>query len=167
LSAADILDEFHAPAPTSASKSVAAPAASTSSSAINLTTLPPLSDGDAFNADFAEEFARQMEATLRELGGDDVATSSTASAGSSADVAKEQEEVFKKAWEKLLVDGLDGTGMDEKHDTASVAGGMAGKEDPFQKNIREAMERLKESDANIQVRVTITSLAVAANTPRW
>ena len=66
-------------------------------------------DPDAFNADFAEEFARQMEATLRELGGESAEAGPSSTAPTSEKV-KEQDEAFRKAWEKLLVDGMNGEG---------------------------------------------------------
>ena len=87
-----------------------------------------------------------MEATLRELGGEsaEAGPSSTAPA---SEKDKEQEEAFRKAWEKLLVDGMNGEG-EAASSTASAP------EDPFQKNIREAMERLKQSDETINVRAS-------------
>ncbi|KZV62246.1 Pex19 protein [Peniophora sp. CONT] len=92
-----------------------------------------------------------MEAALRDLGGESgEAGSSTAAPASEKD--KEQEEAFKKAWEKLLVDGMNGEGEGEGAQPAANA-----PEDPFQKNIREAMERLKQSDETLQVCADATS----------
>lgn len=91
-----------------------------------------------------------MEAALRDLGGDSgEAGSSTAAPASEKD--KEQEEAFKKAWEKLLVDGMNGEG-----EGAPPAANTP--EDPFQKNIREAMERLKQSDETLQVCVLLAQV---------
>ncbi|VDB92416.1 unnamed protein product [Peniophora sp. CBMAI 1063] len=140
----DILEEFKPPAATAASVTVPPP--STKSPAASSSAPKPVAqpDPDAFNADFADEFAKQMEAALRELGGEsgEAGPSSTAPA---SDKDKEQEEAFRKAWEKLLVDGMNGEGEGEGAPPAANAA-----EDPFQKNIREAMERLKQSDETLQ-----------------
>ncbi|KAI0037111.1 Pex19 protein [Vararia minispora EC-137] len=147
----DILNEFHASPPAqSSSKSTAVPAASTSSATVQASPSVSKPDADRFNSDFAEEFARQMQAALLELGGES-ATAPPVTVGSSTQAENEKEEAFKKAWERLLVEGMDATGFNTLDDaTVGAARDAADKEDPFQKSIRQAMERLKESDANMQ-----------------
>lgn len=86
-----------------------------------------------------------MEAALRELGGES-GEAGPSSAAPSSEKDQDQEEAFRMAWEKLLVDGMNGEGQGEGAPPAANAS-----EDPFQKNIREAMERLKQSDETLQV----------------
>jgi len=132
----DILDEF---TPQEAPKPAPVPSTSTSTAAKASISAPP-AVADDFNAEFADEFAKQMEAALREMGGDlgGVPSSSDGSAGEDG-----QNEALRKAWEKILVDGMNGVGEDQ-------SAAESGPEDPFQKNIREAMERLKKSDETLQ-----------------
>ncbi|KAI0266429.1 Pex19 protein family-domain-containing protein [Gloeopeniophorella convolvens] len=110
-------------------------------------TSPGVSDA-AFDTDFAQEFARQMESMLRELATPESA--SNVASGSGATAAEgddtERDKAFRAAWEAMLVEGMDGAlgGLSEGKDVADTS------EDAFQKNVREAMERLHKSDANLQ-----------------
>jgi hypothetical protein len=130
---------------------------------------PPPPPTDAIDDDdFAKELAAGMEQLMRELG---VPTTQT----------EKDEAEFKKAWEKMLVGELNGSGEgggggidDETLDgifglkdlggagAGAGAGGAAkGKEkvaeDEFQKKIKQAMEKLKDSDDSAKVRNTLLS----------
>ncbi|KAI0318066.1 Pex19 protein family-domain-containing protein [Amylostereum chailletii] len=142
----DILDDFNAPPPLPKP----APAASSATSSTPSKATAPQPEDDALDADFAQEFARQMEDVLRELGGD---TGPPPAPGTedSADEERRRQEALKKAWEAMLIEGMDGaSGASAGGSTGPETKGQAAAEDAFQKNIREAMERLKQSDANSQ-----------------
>ena len=80
----------------------------------------------------------------------------TAEDGEQTEEEKEREKAFRKAWEDMLVDGmngaldmkdlgLEGDGVESKDKGAEVP------EDAFQSSIRKAMEKMKESEEKIQV----------------
>jgi hypothetical protein len=93
-----------------------------------------------------------MEAMLRDLvtpqGPSSADSAGTSDANAGGD--KTREEAFRAAWEEMLVksmdDALPGLSDGAKSDAAGVS------EDPFQKGLREATERLRRSDTELQVR---------------
>lgn len=118
-----------------------------------------------------------MESLMREMGGmglgvggadgsgsGSVPSTSTTTAGETGEgtgIGKEQEEAFKKAWEAMLVEGMDGLVGDELKPGASASSSAAaappnlpkeaGKQD-FQAGIKAAMEKLKSSESGFKVR---------------
>lgn len=95
-----------------------------------------------------------MASLMREIAAEAGAGAST-SDGNQTDEEKAKEKVFRKAWEDMLVDGMNGAldidelgkggaGKEEK-------GGSEIKDDNFQSSIRKAMEKLKESEESIKV----------------
>lgn len=118
--------------------------------------MPELDDDE-----FAAEFARGMEAMMKELVSGGVGTEGK---------PDPQEKEMREAFEKMLVEDLEtgpnafgdsfpefkptekaaGTSREAGPSTASTSTGQA--EDPFQKSIREAMERLKNSENSSKVR---------------
>ena len=74
-------------------------------------------------------------------------------------IGREQEEVFKKAWEAMLVEEMDGLVGDEFKPGSSSSSsappnlpkdGKKGKQD-FQAGIKAAMEKLKSSESGFKV----------------
>lgn len=124
---------------------------------------------------FTEELAKGMAALMREI----AAESDVGGGGLGDDDGKtgpqtDQEKAFREAWEKMLVEGMNeslepealvggedakgkakATGADVQ--TGEVAESTsAGRDDAFQESIRKAMNKLKESETNLQVRVART-----------
>jgi len=111
-----------------------------------------------------------MEAVLRELGPElakeHEEKTGVGEGGRGGEQGKEegsqQDEAFRRAWETVLAEGMDGrmgglmdgtagpSTSEKKKDT----GAKGVEDDEFQKNIKRAMDRLKESDSNLQVRNT-------------
>ncbi len=132
--------------------------------------LPPNLEDLDISEDFAKELAEGMAALMREIaaGSGDKPEENLTGAGGTKDKSSqeelEREAQFRKAWEDMLVEGMNGA-----LDTEDFAGmgGVGGKgkgpavpgvekkaevpDDSFQASIRKAMEKLKESDATLQV----------------
>lgn len=163
----DVLDQFSTEAP----KPTAAPPLTSKS------TIPPSSSAvapagsDDFSDDFARELARGMESLMRDMGAPLGNAGEVPGSAASVDPAEEQrrEEAFRKAWEAMLIEGMDGAvpGLDDIAGVTAKSGSGAstgaeadtGKdkekatgaaEDDFQKNIRAAMQKLKESEQNLR-----------------
>lgn len=96
---------------------------------------------------------------MKELGG----ATSTFSAGDTSTGGledAERERALMQAWESMLAEDMDGAmgGTSSGGRTGKAAGTEGAKkdqeevEDAFQKTIREAMERMKESDDALKVR---------------
>lgn len=81
---------------------------------------PPPPTATSATADFSRELSEGMESLLRELS----AESST-----------------KSAWEKMLVEGMDG----------APGVGQSSGDSGFQDKIKQAVNKLKESESNLQV----------------
>lgn len=125
---------------------------------------------DLFGADFAAELQSGMEELLAELG--------KAPAVPGED-PKEIEEM-RKAWEKMMIAGMNASGVDENDPSSLFSAGVnplasapsaptaksagpsaagpsgssseAKAEAEFQKTIRQAMEKLKDSEEHLKVR---------------
>ena len=107
---------------------------------------------DDQGVDFAEEFARQMEAMLRELNTDQQNPSRTTDgpsmSGVNAGADPTPDDLMRSAWEDLLIKSMDGA-MPEMPDSGKAAAG--GSEDAFQSRLQEAVERLHRNDTEQQV----------------
>ncbi|KIM28155.1 hypothetical protein M408DRAFT_329535 [Serendipita vermifera MAFF 305830] len=137
----DVLEQFNAPA---ASTSKPAPQAKSKDVA------EKEEPGD--EEDFAKQFAAEMEAFMKGL------VDPSANSGEPVDPeAAKQAEALRKAWEQLLVEDLEGAddeamepAADSKPKAAKAAesskDGASKTEDEFQKAVKQAMEKLKESD---------------------
>jgi hypothetical protein len=98
-----------------------------------------------------------MEALMRELSGagptpGELGAASTST--SQTEQEKEKAKAFAAAWEAMLVEGMGAEAWTaDKATTAGRAQAQAGAapEDAFAKTIREAMERMQDSEANLQV----------------
>lgn len=143
----------------------------------DLTDIPDEADvaGDELAASFARELSLGMESLMRDLGAGGMDLSSLGAvpgglAGQldglpkdgtalTAEEEKENETVFKAAWEAMLVEGLgaEGAGFGEAFrgnpstsSSASTAKPGEGEAD-FQKSIRQAMEKMKAGEAGLKV----------------
>jgi peroxin-19 len=115
--------------------------------------------------DFARELAEGMAALMREIAadaGDKPEENLTGTEHPPSKETLEKEAQFRKAWEDMLVEGMNGAldiedfgGVGKGKGPAKP--GEAAKadvpEDSFQASIKKAMEKLKESDSTLQVRV--------------
>jgi len=160
----DILDKFTPP--PSNLKQTGAPAVPSNAGTQEKPKDPSKSSLDfedlSLDDDFAKEFAKGLAELMRNVAAEPMPQSDEPSKDGGGDPAKEQERelAFRKAWEDMLVKG-----MDESFDPQDVAGTSSssakGKEkgrtdvnadleDGFQASIKKAMEKLKESDTNLQ-----------------
>ncbi|KAL1745245.1 Pex19 protein family-domain-containing protein [Schizophyllum fasciatum] len=117
-------------------------------------------DEDALTAEFTKELAKGMEGLMKELGDDAVREQAEAGKEMSPE---EQERIFKAAWEAMLVEGAGGKGEDfaALQELLAKTGGQAkdGKRpetagpssstNDFQAKIRQAREKLRESESNM------------------
>jgi peroxin-19 len=146
-----VLEQFNAPS-TSTSK----PATQSKQKE------PSVKDEEIDEEDFAKQFAAEMEAFMKGL----VDPGSKPSAEPVDPEAAKQAEALRKAWEQLLVEDLEGEEEDALMATPAVASGSKPKpkstesskeptskvEDEFQNAVKQAMEKLKESDDSSKVR---------------
>jgi peroxin-19 len=125
---------------------------------------PSVKDEEIDEEDFAKQFAAEMEAFMKGL----VDPGSKPSAEPVDPEAEKQAEALRKAWEQLLVEDLEGEEEEDTYmATPAVASGSKPKaakstesskestskvEDEFQKAVKQAMEKLKESDDSSKVR---------------
>ncbi|GJE99453.1 Pex19 domain-containing protein [Phanerochaete sordida] len=103
--------------------------------------------------DFARELAEGMAALMREIAVEN--GQAGAAGGELSDEDKQREASFRKAWEDMIVEGMNGALDTEDFDKsvrgkASAKPGEASKaqvgDDAFQSNLRSAMDKLKVSE---------------------
>lgn len=103
-------------------------------------------------AAFAAELAAGMESLMKELSAAGLADPAAAGSGN--------DEEARKAFERMIIQDLEGGGdalLNEEYREFKGAGGVpppggsAKPEDAFQKTIKEAVERLKNSDDTLKV----------------
>ncbi|KAJ3482703.1 hypothetical protein NLI96_g6799 [Meripilus lineatus] len=132
-------------------------ASSTSTPSQKQPEKPPLGFEDlALSDDFTKELAAGMASLMREIAAESGSgLPETAEDGEQTDEEKEREKAFRKAWEDMLVEGMNGA-LDMK-DLGLEGDGVESKdkgvevpEDAFQSSIRKAMEKMKESEEKIQ-----------------
>jgi hypothetical protein len=98
-------------------------------------------------------FEREMAAMLRDLVAPQDPSSSADSTGESTAPPvdnSERDRVVREAWEKMLEKSMDDAFSGEDGDQGAT--NESESEDAFQKNVKEAMERLRRSDTDLQVR---------------
>lgn len=148
----DVLDAFGTQPPVKP-----APQTTTSSKPPTTPAAPPVPPPAASagpsktsDEDFAEVFEREMAAMLRDLVVAPQDPSSSASGKSAAPPVDnaERDRAIREAWEKMLEKSMDDafSGVDGDQGATNES------EDAFQKNVKEAMERLHRSDTDLQVR---------------
>ncbi|CAL1710393.1 unnamed protein product [Somion occarium] len=120
---------------------------------------------------FTEELAKGMAALMREIAAEsDVGGGGVGDADGKSGPQTDQEKAFREAWEKMLIDGMNGEvdfdGLEKtteakgklketgkangKAEGSAANGNTETKEDAFQSSIRKAMDKLKESETNLQ-----------------
>jgi len=123
--------------------------------------LPAGLDNIDISDDFAKELAEGMAALMREIAaesGEKPEENLTGTDTPSKQEQLEREASFRKAWEDMLVESMNGAmdtvdfGQNEKGKVAAQPGELDGPkadvpDDDFQASIRKAMEKLKESDS--------------------
>ena len=134
--------------------------------------IPPAED--AFTDAFAAEFAKGMESLLKELGDGGFEPEAT---GDLTAEEKEQEKIFKEAWNKIMGDVEPSTSASTS--TPPVNTAQSSQKDPegsFQDRIKQTMDKMKEGQSSLKVRDPTTqirqlphsgSLAMGAATPTW
>lgn len=149
---------------TSASATEQAPAGGSAAASKELPA--SLNDLDVSN-DFARELADGMAALMREIAAESGEKPEENLTGTDAPSTEEQlqrEAGFRKAWEDMLVEGMNGAldtsdfGVNKKGKAAVKPGELDGAkaeipDDSFQASIRKAMDKLKQSDSDLHVRV--------------
>lgn len=121
---------------------------------------PGFSDQLDLEDDFAQELAKNMAELMRNIAAESTPHAAEPSSGETEDAEKERERAFRQAWENMLIEGMNGN-LDPENATATSSTGTKGKdtgggdvnvdlEDSFQASIKKAMEKLKESDTNLQ-----------------
>ena len=105
---------------------------------------PQQQEVDEIPEDLAKQLAESMESFMRELAG-----------SQAAPAASEEEKKLREEWEKMLIEGMNGLDVEDSTTSSkpnSTSGPNAGPgEDEFQKSIRAAMEKLKNSDSALNV----------------
>ncbi|KZT06690.1 Pex19-domain-containing protein [Laetiporus sulphureus 93-53] len=191
----DVLEQFSAPpakaqpTPKSTNNPSSTAASTTSSSSGPRTSKSPQPSTSTstntaepldFGADFEKELAAGMASLFREIstdaGLDPDALKVEEGDGEMTEEERNRREAFQAAWERMLVEGMDGAmdveelvgtsegkgkgretdlgadamGSDGAEEKAGNGNGGAVPEDDFQASIRKAMDKLKESDSNLQ-----------------
>jgi peroxin-19 len=115
-------------------------------------------DEDALSSEFAKELAKGMESLMREIAED--ANGPDAASGGEDVSEEERARAFKAAWEAMLVEGMDGNlgegGLEGLAQASSKDPAAKGKEGAagaggFQDKIKQAMDKMKESESKMQV----------------
>ncbi|KAF6741947.1 peroxin19 Pex19p [Ephemerocybe angulata] len=170
----DVLDEFttkstpSAPPPTAATASFGnRPRTNTRVDGLPASTPglgPPLDptsevDEDLLSSEFAKELAKGMESLMRDIGAEAGAPPPGDGTGVNEEEAEEQARAFKAAWEAMLVDGMNGKegedplvslgdilGDAKQTSNAGASGSQARGQDNFQDKIKQAMDKMKETE---------------------
>lgn len=130
-----------------------------------------LPEADELQEDFARELAKGMEDLMREMG---AGTESSEADGNKelTQEEKEREKLFKAAWEAMLVDGMNGQGenladlgdplgnegVKAKSTSSQPSGSGSGDKTDFQQTIKQAMEKLKQTESGLKVRAIVARL---------
>jgi len=130
---------------------------------------PPLqttseADEDELNVDFARELAKGMEDLMKELGaGAGIAENDDEDEGT----RQERQKAFDAAWEAMLVEEMNGIGQGSESMGTSLGdagvrpknekGGESGEKDPFQKTVRQALDKLKEGESKLKEDTSVPS----------
>ncbi|KAI0725203.1 Pex19-domain-containing protein [Fomitopsis betulina] len=165
----DVLEQFQPkvaaqkqPTGAGASSSGATPGLTAASSATN--TQASSLDSLGMDDDFMRELTQGMESLMREMvGGAEVKADnpdipSPSAEGPKTDEEKQRLEGLHAAWEKMLVESMNGAlNMEDKAEgiagasSASNSGsGSAPAQDSFEASIRKAMDKLKESESSLK-----------------
>jgi peroxin-19 len=102
------------------------------------TNLDPTDEAEE-ELDFAQELAKEMENLMHELSTEAEGCSTKTDDGEPLDPSAEN---ARALWEKMLVEGMDGNPGTSQ---------SSGNGDGFQDRIKQAVNKLKESESNLQV----------------
>jgi peroxin-19 len=99
-----------------------------------------------------------MESLMQELGGSSLSESAEDKNRPEGELSNDEvERSFKAAWEAMLVEGMDGMGQGinedakEKSSTSDTKRGDGESSNAFKDQIRQAMDKLRESESNLKV----------------
>ena len=119
-------------------------------------------DEDLLSSEFAKELSMGMESLMQEIVAEGKGKKAREEGGENGGTEEaRQAKIFKAAWEAMLVEGMNGPDGEE---LAELLAGAGGGETPgardgkaegaggFQDKIKQAMDKLKESETNLQVR---------------
>jgi peroxin-19 len=137
---ADVLEEFSKPSTAKAKPPSSTQPPVVSSSVLDDHSEPTEAELEAIEASFAAELAAGMEALMKGLSGPSV------NASSKGDPVTEERELDEAFAKMLMQEGVPGA--------SKVAGSNTSSGPPppdFQKTVREAVERLKNSDETLKV----------------
>ena len=142
------------------------------SSSSQKTLGPPAEDG--FSDAFAAEFAKGMESLLKELGDGTLKLDETSELTAEE---KEQERVFKDAWNKIMGDVEPSTPASTSPAPPNASqSSQKVSEGSFQDRIKQTMDKMKEGQSSLKVRdpptktrqcPDLSSPAMGAATPTW
>ena len=171
LISADVLGGFAGDKP-SASKASAPSAPSTPGPSGSQPQVPPntatkpsyVTDLDIGN-DFARELAEGMAALMREIATESVPQNGEGGEGAeSSEEDKRREAAFRKAWEDMIVEGMNGA-LDVEDFDKNAKGKAPAKpgegktqveEDAFQTTLRSAIDKLKVSEDTAKASLSCT-----------
>lgn len=154
---ADVLNNFN---PTPKKDTPSAPATPGAAAQVPPNTATKASSGlDDLDigTDFARELAEGMAALMREIAAEG-AEGAGADGAAPTEEDKRREAAFRKVWEDMLVEGLNGEMDPEelakgaKAKAPAASGAAEGDKDKFQSSILKAMEQLKVSETSAEVR---------------
>lgn len=142
----DVLEQFSSPPPKPA-----APAESPQQSAPSSSSQgPPNPSAEyPFTDDFANEFAKGMEALMRELG-DGAVDLDDLGKLAAEEKESEQERIFKDAWSKIMGDSGPSTSTSTSTPPANAKSPRDGPEESFQDRIRQTMDKMKEGQSSLK-----------------
>lgn len=110
---------------------------------------PGSSAEDGFTDAFAAEFAKGMESLLKELGDGTLKLDETNELTAEE---KEQERIFKDAWNKIMGDVEPPTSAPTSTTPANVAqSSQRVLEGSFQDRIKQTMDKMKEGESSLKV----------------
>lgn len=138
-----------------------------SNTANALNTTAEADNEEALSADFAKELAKGMENLMRDLMASDPLISEANAKGAkdkaatmkndaSTESEREAEKLLEAAWQKLLLEGVEGLAAEKGGVNGGVSSSTKSDEaqpstTDFQQKIRQAAERLRESESNLKV----------------
>lgn len=126
---------------------------------------------DGFTDAFAAEFAKGMESLLKELGDGTFKPEETSELTAEE---REQERIFKDAWNNIMGDIE--PSVTPSTSTVPASAAQKGPEGSFQDRIKQTMDKMKEGQSSLKVRDTpvgmcqrpkLSSPPTGAATPTW
>ncbi|OBZ78334.1 Peroxisome biogenesis protein 19-1 [Grifola frondosa] len=167
----DVLEQF-TPAPAKSQAPVQPALAASSSSSVpapkdGTASQPRLAKTNSFSLegldmtdDFTRELTRGMESLMREISNESGIPAEGTGEAEDPEQEMERQKAFKAAWEAMLIESMNGTlsaddlagapKTDREAKNVDANTSPSGGGGTFQSSIQKAMEKLKESDSNLQ-----------------